>query len=348
MKAAGITVAAALLLALSACDSSAAAVIAPSGPASTGASAASQAPTAAPTAAAVKLPGKIAFTRDANIWVFENGAARQLTNVPGAADPDWSPDGKTLAFDRQDKNSADLYVLPYPQGPARALTNNANRVIENNLWEMQPAWSPDATSLAYVSDRDRGKTGTLDPAAWRISVATGARSLLRDATQFAGGIDFPRWRPKHQSELVYTSWTYDPQSLQVQGQLTLDGSQAGEPRALTPAGETALQPAWSPDGSTLAYIKPNAQRNAIWLLTLDDSTSATATPSPAPHLLLQGQFAHPVWSPDGKSIAYLGLKNGSIDLFVQPLNDSHLPDGSPTQITSGWHLEAASAISWGP
>lgn len=299
----------------------------------------------------VAIPGKIAFARAGNIWIFVGSEAHQATTTAGAADPAWSPDGKTLAFDRQEKNSADMFVLPYPQGGVRQLGNNSNRVVENNLWEMQPDWSVDGLSLAYVSDRGRFKNNVLDPAPWKITLSTGARTQLANSVQYAGGIDFPRWRPKHKTELLYTSWAYDPQAVQPYGQLMLEETQTGQARALTPPNETSFQGAWSPDGSSIAYIVRQQQRDDLWIMpageTIGPSPTAATTSSGSPHLLLSGRIAQPAWSLDGHTIVYIALKDGSLDLFVQALNADLGPSGQPVQLTNGWHLEAASAISWG-
>jgi Tol biopolymer transport system component len=60
-----------------------------------------------------------------------------------------SPDGRRLAFASMDK----LYVMDYPAGTPRRLTETGEGVVE-----AQPAWSPDGRTLAYVSwsDTDAG------------------------------------------------------------------------------------------------------------------------------------------------------------------------------------------------
>jgi len=338
-----------LAFALGACSPT---VFAPA-PGATGPNVASPSSNAASSSAPrqphASISGKIAFSRGGNIWVFAGSGAQQATSLPGAADPAWSPDGRELAFDRQAKNSADLYVMPYPGGQPRALSNNASRIVGNNFWEMQPDWAPDGLSLAYVSDRARTKTGVLDPAPWRITLATGARAQLATANQYTGGIDFPRWRPSGASQLVYTSWAYDPQTLNPYGQLILENTRTGRKQTLTPPGQTAFQPSWSPDGNYLALIRREPGQEGVWIMPVADAATAAATPpgsSQSEKLVVQGMAAHPVWAPDGRAIAYIALKDGSFDLFVQALDAQLQPAGAPLALTSGWHVEAASAISW--
>ena len=303
----------------------------------------------APAQPHASIAGKIAFSRAGNIWVFAGSVAQQLTSIPGAADPAWSPDGREVAFDKQDKNSADLYVMPYPGGQPHPLSNNASRIVKNNLWEMQPDWSPDGLSLAYVSDRARTKTGVLDPAAWRITLPTGARTQLATANQYTGGIDFPRWRPSHSGELVYTSWAYDPQTLNPYGQLILEDVRTSRKQALTPPDQTSFQPSWSPDGTYVAFVKREQRQDGLWVMPVADATTSASSPpvsSESGKLVVHGMAAHPMWAPDGHAIAYIGLKDGSFDLFVQSLDPQLEPAGAPIALTRGWHVEAASAIAW--
>ncbi len=342
-----------VLLAMASCAPGASPAAAPaSGP---GASNPAAKPSAgASLAAQAAIGGKIAFARQRNIWVFSGSSAQQVTTIGGSADPAWSPDGKTLAFDKQDKNSADLYLMPYPQGPAKALTNNASRIVENNFWEMQPDWSPDGSALIYTSDRGRARTGTLDPTVWRMVLASGAKSQLSGSNRYTGGTDFPRWRPHAANQILYTSWAYDPASLQPYGELTLLNTSTNRSDTLTPSGLTELQPSWSPDGNSLTFVRRQGSNDEIWIREVgpggaSPTAAVTATDQPSQaeaRQLVRGVNAHPAWAPDGHAVAYIGLQDGSFDLFVQPLTADLRLDGAPKQLTRGAHLDADSSISW--
>ena len=74
-----------------------------------------------------------------------------------------------------------------------------------------------------------------------------------------------------------------------------DGSQT--PRQLTSAKENASQPAWSPDGKTLAFVRAADGNSQIFLLSMEGGE---------PVQLTKGKYgaSAPIWSPDGKQIIF--------------------------------------------
>lgn len=74
---------------------------------------------------------------------------KQVTNVPGADfEPDWSPDGKRIAFASIRDGNRQIYVLDVDtQAVIRLTEPDVN--IENG----QPAWSPDGKLIAYMVKR---------------------------------------------------------------------------------------------------------------------------------------------------------------------------------------------------
>ncbi|MEC7501485.1 MAG: S41 family peptidase [Planctomycetota bacterium] len=73
-------------------------------------------------------------------------------------------------------------------------------------------------------------------------------------------------------------------------------------------------PAISPDGKTIAF----SYRGDIWLVDRDGGRARLLTSH-------AGHERSPVWSPDGKEIAYAGDRNGNYDIFVVPI------DGGPSR-----------------
>jgi dipeptidyl aminopeptidase/acylaminoacyl peptidase len=86
------------------------------------------------------------------------GEPRRLTDGPfGASDPDWSPDGRRVAFVRdttdtleiRDEAEPALYVVTVADGAVRRL---ATGFRENG----QPKWSPDGNAIAFICSKGRG------------------------------------------------------------------------------------------------------------------------------------------------------------------------------------------------
>ena len=87
-------------------------------------------------------PTQIAFTYGGDLWVVarQGGDARRLTSTPAVeADPQFSPDGKWIAFtaytDVANKNQAscEIYIMRVDGTDQRRLTNNG-------YCDYQPRW----------------------------------------------------------------------------------------------------------------------------------------------------------------------------------------------------------------
>ena len=82
---------------------------------------------------------------------------RQLTNDKhGDLQPAWSPDGRTIAFASDRGPGTDLAVLRFAKWQLSTLDVASGRVTplpNQSGLNLNPQWSPDGRSLAYVSDR---------------------------------------------------------------------------------------------------------------------------------------------------------------------------------------------------
>jgi dipeptidyl aminopeptidase/acylaminoacyl peptidase len=89
---------------------------------------------------------------DTALWIIPSGggAARQLTSGPRDSSPQWSPDGKLLAFARAIEKDGkvqppQIYLLAMEGGEARPLT-------ETPKGASGPVWSPDGHAIAFSSN----------------------------------------------------------------------------------------------------------------------------------------------------------------------------------------------------
>ncbi len=95
-------------------------------------------------------------------------------------------------------------------------------------------------------------------------------------------------------------------------------------------------PAWSPDGNTLAFVsnrteEPDSNRNTdIWLVDADNTDQGKnlmrVTSNP-------GSDAAPVWHPDGTSLAYISVPDVAAGYFATSHLALQKPGGEPRLLT---------------
>ncbi len=226
--------------------------------------------------------GRLAFVRSqvdresmktrSRIIVLDMASGESAPFTGGKSDtgPKFSPDGRHLAFVRpDDAGKPQIWVMPTGGGEARKLTDVAGGITDI-------AWSPDSGALAFVSDVDPDRApDDHDPKKEpRVSV-------VRRIRYRADGLG---WR----GEAFRHIFVVDLES--------------GETRQLTDGEGDDSAPAWSPDGSAIAFISD--RRPDRETATHSDVYVAPVSGG-EPELRSQGlsSVAALCWSPDSGSIA---------------------------------------------
>ncbi len=139
---------------------------------------------------------------DLYVMDADGGNVRQLTDTPNASEHDaaWSPEGRHVAYDRAaitaqgTRQNAHLWIIDADGSNARALTSWSTR-------NMRPAWSPDGSTIAFMSDRhaefDINVMGT-DEGDLEIYVMRRDGSNIRRLTECAGTAGAPGRSPDGQ------------------------------------------------------------------------------------------------------------------------------------------------------
>jgi dipeptidyl aminopeptidase/acylaminoacyl peptidase len=212
-----------------------------------------------------------------NIWFAPvDGSSeprRFTTGEKRDGQPRWSPDGSRLAFtsSRAEEEPGQLFMLPVAGGgEALRLTRLKEDVVDI-------AWSPDSRTIAFSS-------------------------RLRDEA-YEHEEDERRRPPRRITRLLYklddVGWTVDRRKQLFV--VPADGSD--EPRRLTEGEYENAQPAWSPDGTRLAFV---SARTEHWDLDLVEDIYLVGSEGGEPERLTDATAScgSPVWSPDGRQIAY--------------------------------------------
>jgi Tol biopolymer transport system component len=267
------------------------------------------------TIPAVLNSDRIVFTtqtptdRSPVIAVMEpDGSGVELLG-PGM-EPQWSPDGKRIAFIRSlGDGSTGIFVMDADGTHTRRLTANPSGLDEN------PSWSPGGGSI--VLSRSTFVTTTPDPVATRArrDLYT-VRSDGAAITKLLGGPtdDFaPEWSPDG-TRLGFVR-IVDPAGQGPQGSpqvwaLGVDGTKAAQ---LTQLEQGSFRFDWSPDGSGLLVDVACA----IFFVDVDTGE--------ATRLRFERKVMcpfDPAWSPDGTRIAFTAGPDEDHDIYVSNADGS--------------------------
>ncbi|CAN5877778.1 hypothetical protein BH23GEM9_BH23GEM9_08410 [soil metagenome] len=214
------------------------------------------------------------------IWALDEstGRARRLTRGgPMDSRPAWSPDGRRLAFVRDDTRRTWIVIVD-------AQTGQEERTVEHGPIALDPVFSADGSSLYYTSSAD----GVLH--VWRMDLATGEQARVIPGTGRRLELR-PQPHPDG-GRLVYLHKAGYADEVRVRD---ADGQ---EHMLIADGLLSQTRPALSPDGHIVAVNRPT--QDGTWTLVLIE----LAEPA-HPVTLTTGLPLTPAWSADGRWIYFV-------------------------------------------
>jgi hypothetical protein len=203
-------------------------------------------------------------------------AALALAAPADAAFP--GANGK-IAFVHSTGGPGQIYVMNQDGTGRTPLTSAPGR-------NSAPAWSPDGTKIAFVSNRDDPNPGSCNPCNTEIYVMDADGGNQTRLTNDAAADGSPQWAPDG-TKIVFGSNRTGGGDIYS---MNADGT--GEVR-VTMSPDRESDPSWSPDGAKIAFTKATELR-----LMNPDGTNQTPVTTEADF-----PFG-PDWSPDAATIAY--------------------------------------------
>ena len=253
--------------------------------------------------------------------------AEDSLSLQAVADPQLAPDGKHVAFaittvEGKEKRRSAIWIAPADGArPPRALTSGA-------LSSTSPRWSPDGRALAFLSTRP--EAGNKESEKSQVHILSLDGGEARRVTSVAEGIRTFAWSPdgtrlvcvgrvapaKDEGFDRTDSRRYTGISYKYDGQGWDDGKRShlfvvdvatGEARQITNGDFNHTDPAWSPDGTRLAFVSDRDSKGTDYEGRHSDVWVLPAAGGDPMRISDHAEADwDPVWSPDGKEIAFFG------------------------------------------
>lgn len=201
------------------------------------------------------------------------------------ADPDWSPDGRLIAF-ASSREPGGIYTIR-PDGSELSL------LVPGDASD--PDWSPDGRLIAFVGEDGVYVAGRDGRAPKLVVRGFGARLPISVPT-----LSTPTWAPdgrklafvKLHADFSSAIYLVELDGGQPRRLLPLHRGAVGDANPGSPLARSERDPAWSPEGRRIAF---RAGDGSLVVASVDDGRR---------RILDDFGAYEPAWSPDGSQIAY--------------------------------------------
>jgi len=208
-----------------------------------------------------------------------------------ALSPEWSPDGRKLAFTSYKDNNPDIHLVDLKK-------KTYDRISGYIGLNTTPAFAPDGKTLALTLS----KSG--NPEIYLLDLGSGELTQL---TRNRAADTSPAWSPNGR-ELAFVS------DRSGYPQIYVVDREGINLRRLTYDGYNNTSPAWSPGGDRIAYVSMKRGKGNI--RTIHPTGTALA------QLTFDGGNEDPSWSSGGRYLAYCSERGGQKDIYLMRADGS--------------------------
>lgn len=284
---------------------------------------------------AFRWDGRDGYNASIYVKVIGSENPLRLTSGGNASEPSWSPDGRYILYIRNTSRGRAIYKVSSSSGPEQ-------RIAQNCYGVRNPVWSPDGSHLLYAKEIEENGSilihlYSLDSGKETVLTPNGPNRIIDSKPVFSpAGERIAFIRTDRGEKEVFT--------------IAPDGSAM---KKVTPGGQWITDVDWSPDGRwiiysskegiwktpesggkpvlltagglrienisvarnswRLAYEQSNREVN-IWRVILPEEWSTA--PEPKRFISSSRSDSEPVFSPDGRKIAFISDRTGDPQLWI--------------------------------
>jgi dipeptidyl aminopeptidase/acylaminoacyl peptidase len=278
------------------------------------------------------------------LWIMtasDQKSIRLAADKEGSSNPEWSPDGRQIAYSGRVGGKSGLVVANADGSNARFLAQVQGTNSPLPSTGKTVAWAPDGKRIAFVSAVPGPETqdATGDPVVitrylykpdagegltrfndnrrlhvFVVDLTNGQVTQLTKGDHYEHSID---WSPNGDEIALISNrepnedqfFNYDILALKVS-----DGTM----RRLTTTESAEYRPLWSPDGKYIVYeatkrgltdLETTMEDTHVWLMNADGSNRREIGS------VIDNRQGPPSWSRDGKSVLFTALDRGNVRLY---------------------------------
>ncbi len=235
------------------------------------------------------------------------------TEVDRESYPNFSPDGKWIAFATWRDANTDIYAV-------NVETHEETRLTMHLGYDSHPDWSPDGERIAFVSGRD----GNSD-----VFTMTVNREQLTNLTKSVTYESHPTWSPD--GEKIAFSRRMGDTSIRI---YVIDSTGENEVK-LVDAPFFNIYPAWSPRGDNIAFVNHPERENPMFRICTVDTDGQNLQvlyenqeEEGAPGISWSGDGTEILLRRDGGRIAFLDTVTREVRTLQLPVIGIDNPDWS--------------------
>ena len=282
------------------------------------------------------------------LWIMTLSDRKTIPLSAGdesSSDPEWSPDGKWIAYSGRLNGKSGL-IVAHPDGSGKKYLgplDSTNAPLPTTGKSI--AWAPNSSSIAYVSSQPGPETAdaTGDPVVitrylykptagegnshfndnkrlhiFVADVASGTSKQLTTGAHYEHSVD---WSPGGK-EIAFIS-NREPNEDQFFNYdiLTLDPA-TGETRRLTATENAEYRPRWSPDGKMIVYeatkrgltdLETTMEDTHVWVMDADGKNRHELA-------TIDNRQGDADWADGGRSVLFRVQERGNVRLYRMPVS----------------------------